>query len=89
MTNDQREKSELHLSLARRVHRFLLHYFLKLRGIGGGGILMAWLAGCFGMAIGGHGAIRILGIFLLLMFVAINVFVFYFYRDDSARQMGE
>lgn len=44
MTTDNPEKREAHISVARRVHRFLKRHFPKLHGIGGGSFLMLWLS---------------------------------------------
>ena len=84
MTKDHLGKSEPRVSVARRVHRFLFHYFSKLRGISGGVVLMSWLSSGFVMAATGHGFIRVLGSFLLVMFVASYIFLAYFYPDDAA-----
>jgi hypothetical protein len=84
MTTDHPEKSEPHVSVARRVHGFLMHYFSKLRGFIGGTILLLWLYGGAILAIAGQGFIRVIGIILLVLFVASYIFLAYFYPDDAA-----
>jgi hypothetical protein len=83
MSTDHSEKSEVHVSVARRVHRFLTRYFDKLRGIGGGAIIMSWFFGGIILSLCGQGAIRILGFVLLALFVSTYIFLAYWYPDDN------
>ena len=88
MTGDHSEKPDVHVSVTRRVHRFLTRYFSKLRGIGGGAILGLWLFGGIILSYGGQGGIRILGFVLLVLFVATYIFLAYWYPDDNAGPDG-
>ena len=84
MTADRPERPDAHVSVTRRIHRFLSRYFSKLRGIPGGSILVLWLFGGMILSYGGHGISRILGFLLLILFVAVYIFLAYCYPDDSA-----
>ena len=84
MIPDHSEKSDVHVSVARRVHRFLTRYFSQLRGVGGGAILVLWLFGGIILSYGGQGGIRILGVVLLVLFVGTYLFLAYWYTDDNA-----
>lgn len=84
MITDHPEKCQVHISATKRVHRFLKHYFFKLRGRSGGAFLMLWLFGGIILAAAGQGFIRILGVFMLVSFVASYIFIAYFYPDEDA-----
>ncbi|HSU56741.1 MAG TPA: hypothetical protein VLT36_21970 [Candidatus Dormibacteraeota bacterium] len=86
--SDHSQNSDVHLSVARRVHRFLTHYFSKLRGLGGGAIVGSWLFGGIILSLGGQGGFRILGFALLVLFVANYLFLAYWYVDDNAEPDG-
>jgi hypothetical protein len=84
MTTEHSDKSEVRVSITRRLHRFLTRYFSKLRGIGGGAILGLWLFGGMILSYGGHGGIRVLGFVLLFFFVGTYIFLAYWYPNDNA-----
>jgi hypothetical protein len=88
MTTNHSEKSDVRVSVTRRFHRFVTRYFSKLRGIGGGAILMSWLFGGMHLSYGGQGGARILGFVLLFLFVGNYIFLAYWYPDDSAELDG-
>jgi hypothetical protein len=88
MTTNHSEKSDVGVSVTRRVHRFLTRHFSKLRGIGGGAIIGLWLFGGIILAFGGQDGLRILGFVLLLVFVGNYIFQAYWYADDKAELDG-
>ncbi len=88
MTTNHSEKSDVRVPVTRRLHRFLTRYFSKLRGIGGGALLMLWLSGGFILSYGGHGGLRILGFVLLVLFVGNYIFLASWYPDDKAELDG-
>jgi hypothetical protein len=88
MTTNHPEKSDVRVSVTKRLHRFLTRYFSKLRGIGGGAILMSWLFGGMTLSYGGQGGVRILGFVLLLLFVGTYIFLAYWYPDANAEPGG-
>lgn len=84
MTPDRSKKPDAHVPVTRGIHRFFSRYFSKLRGITGGSILVFWLFGGIILSYVGHGAIRILGFLLLILFVAVYIFIAYCRPDDDA-----
>jgi hypothetical protein len=86
VTTANPSKTDLPVSFPRRVHRYLIHWFSKLRGFRRGAILLLWLYSGLITAICGHNWSRVVGVVLLLLLAATYIFLAYCYCDNIAHQ---